>query len=78
MSKPFHIRPFEAPAFTTNHLIFPTGCIYGFHMIFSVPRSSVGIVTDYGLDGPGIESRWMRDYPHLSGPDLEPTEPPVQ
>jgi len=20
----------------------------------------------------------MRDYPHLSGPDLEPTEPPVQ
>jgi hypothetical protein len=24
------------------------------------PSSSVGIVTDYGLDGPGIESRWGR------------------
>jgi len=22
------------------------------------PDSSVGIATDYGLDGPGIESRW--------------------
>ena len=22
------------------------------------PGSSVGIVTDYGLDGPGIKSRW--------------------
>ena len=22
------------------------------------PGSSVGITTDYGLDGPGIESRW--------------------
>ena len=28
--------------------------------------SSVGIATDYGLDGPGIESRWRRDFPHLS------------
>jgi hypothetical protein len=27
-------------------------------MIKSWLRSSVGIVTDYGLDGPGIESRW--------------------
>jgi hypothetical protein len=24
----------------------------------SGPGSSVGIATDYGLDGPGIESRW--------------------
>ena len=27
---------------------------------------SVGIVTVYGLDGPRIESRWGRDFPHLS------------
>jgi hypothetical protein len=27
------------------------------------PSSSVGIATDYGLDGPGIESRWGRDFP---------------
>jgi hypothetical protein len=40
--------------------------------------SSVGAVTDYGLDGPGIESRWGRDIPHLSRPVLGPTQPPVQ
>ena len=30
--------------------------------------SSVGIVTRYGLDGPAIESRWWRDFPHPSRP----------
>jgi hypothetical protein len=34
--------------------------------------SSVGIATDYGLDGPGTESRWSRDFPHLSRPSLGP------
>jgi hypothetical protein len=42
------------------------------------PGSVVGIVTGYGLDGPGIESRWGRDIPHLSRPALGPTQPPVQ
>jgi len=37
--------------------------------------SSVGIATSYGLDGPGIESRWRRDFPHLSRPALGPTLP---
>jgi len=38
------------------------------------------IATCYGLDGPGIESRWGggRDFPHPSRPALEPTQPPVQ
>ena len=40
--------------------------------------SSVGITTGYGLDGPRIESRWRRDFPHLSIPALGPTQPPVQ
>jgi hypothetical protein len=40
--------------------------------------SSVGIATDYGLDGPEIESRWKRDFPRLSRPALGPTQPPVQ
>jgi hypothetical protein len=26
------------------------------------PGSSVGIATGYGLDGPGIESQWGRDF----------------
>ena len=39
--------------------------------------SSVGIATDYGLEGPGTESRWG----DIFGPPrraLEPTQPPVQ
>jgi hypothetical protein len=38
----------------------------------------VGIATAYGLDGPGIESQWGRDFLHLSRPALRPTQPPVQ
>jgi hypothetical protein len=41
--------------------------------LFCVSRASVvGIATRYGLEGPGIESRWgeiFRTYPHrLQGP----------
>jgi hypothetical protein len=43
-----------------------------------LPGSSVGIVTAYGLVGPGIEFRWGRDFPHLSRPALRPTQSPVQ
>jgi hypothetical protein len=36
--------------------------------------SSVGIATRYGLDGPGIESRWERDFsaPVQTGPGAHP------
>ena len=44
----------------------------------SEPGIVVGIATGYGLDGPGIESQWRRDFPHLSKPALGPTQPPVQ
>jgi len=46
-------------------------CVFG-------PGSVVGIATGYGLDGSGIESRWGRDFPHLSRPALGPTQNPVQ
>ena len=36
------------------------------------------IATGYGLDGLGIESRWRRDFPHMSIPILGPTQPPAQ
>jgi len=40
--------------------------------------SSVGIATRYGLDGPGIESQWRRDFLHPSRPSLGPIQPPVE
>jgi hypothetical protein len=39
--------------------------------------SVVGIATRYGLDGPGIESRWGRDFSQPSRPALGPTQPPI-
>ena len=47
--------------------------------VLNVDRdSSVGVATGYELDGPGIESQWRRDFPHLSSLALGPTQPPVQ
>jgi len=71
-------------------MIFPLPTMYGtipFMVSFlfirgllnkSEPGSSVGIATGYGLDGPGIESRWRQGFPHLSRPALGPTLLPVQ
>jgi hypothetical protein len=40
----------------------------------SGPGSSVGIATDYGLDGSWIESRWKREFPPVqTGPGTHPT-----
>ena len=40
--------------------------------------SSVGTATRYRLNGPGIESRWGRDFPHPSRLTTWPTQPPTQ
>jgi len=50
----------------------------GVYSVICGPGSSVGIATGYGLDGPGIESWWGWDFPHLSKPGLGPTQTPVQ
>ena len=42
------------------------------------PGSIVSIATGYGLDSPGIECWWGRDFPHLSRPPLGSTHPPVE
>ena len=55
--------------------------LYLFYTLQCMGRDgSVGIATRYRLDGPGIESQWGegRDFPHLSGPVLRHTQPPVQ
>jgi hypothetical protein len=41
-------------------------------LLTSAPTSVVGIATGCGLDGRGIGSRWGRDFPRLSRPDLGP------
>ena len=40
---------------------------------FKTRDNSVGTVTRYRVDGPGIKSRWRRDFPTLRF-----TQPPVQ
>ena len=44
----------------------------------SGPGSAVRILTWYGLDGPGIGSRWGRDFSHQSRSALRPTQPPIK
>jgi hypothetical protein len=59
-------------------LCYAVRCHYMWIIYINVGRDSVvGIATRYGLEGPGIESRWGRDFPHLSRPALGPTQPPV-
>jgi hypothetical protein len=41
-------------------------------------NSSLGMASRYGLDGPGIESRWWRGFQHPSRPALGPSQPPIQ
>jgi len=36
--------------------------------------SAVGLATRYGLEGPGIESRWGRDFPHPFRSALAPNQ----
>jgi len=44
----------------------------------NVINSGLYYKTAFGLDGPGIESRWGRDFSHPPRPALRPTQPPVQ
>jgi hypothetical protein len=60
-----------------NSVLITNLCFYSLdlqsHPIFCRgPGSVASIATGYGLDGPGIESRWGRDFPHLSRPALGP------
>jgi hypothetical protein len=58
------------------------GCVAtekNLHISFYVVRDSVvGIATRYGLEGPGIEFRWGRDFSQPSRPTLGPTQPPIR
>ena len=45
-----------------------------YYILLSGPGSVVGIATGYGLDGPGIESRWGARFsaPVQTGPEANP------
>ena len=45
---------------------------------FIVHLITITLPISYGLDGPGIESRCGRDFPHPSRPPRRPTQPPLQ
>ena len=62
-------------AYVRMHDIEKNNCVV-FKEMFG-PGSSVGIATGYGLDGPGIESRWGEIF-RPSIPALGPTQPPVK
>ena len=54
------------------------GCLIIVSQLFICRDSSVGIASGYGIDGPRIESRCGRGFPHQSRQALVPTKPPVQ
>jgi hypothetical protein len=55
-----------------NYVQKSIDCIY-IYIYNCGPGSSVGIATGYGVNGPGIESPWELDFPHLCRPALGPT-----
>jgi hypothetical protein len=48
-----------------------------YQMFVAGRDSAVPIATRYGLDGPGIKSRWGRDFPHPSISALGSIQPPT-
>jgi len=51
--------------------------IYSYNKTNDGPGSSVGIATDYGLDGPG-SNPYGNEIFRLLRPALGPTQPPVK
>ena len=40
--------------------------------------SSVGVAIRYGIDDPGFESGWGREFLHPSSPAMGRTQPPIK
>ena len=60
-------------AYSPTFIINSSKCKFAYLLAERRPGSSVRIANDYGLDGPGIESRWGRDFPPVqTGPGAHP------
>jgi len=69
------ISHFISEVVKLSHCLLATS---SYHVSYLWVRdSSAGIANCYGLDGPGIESQWGRDFPHPSRPALGPTQLPI-
>ena len=64
---PWHIKNADL---TKLYIFTRFNQIVYFYMVYMGRNSRVSIVTHYGLDVPGIEYRWGRDFPHPSRPTL--------
>jgi hypothetical protein len=50
----------------------------GHRAVFTYTDTYIHTHIRHGLDGPGIESWWERNFLHPSRPALGPTQPPIQ
>jgi hypothetical protein len=64
--------------FPATNTLISSSLYFSYLQCVCEPGGSVGVATDYGLDGLGIESRCGRDFSQTSKPALGPTQPPVQ
>ena len=88
LSRSISVLSFQLSLHLLSHLI-PSGfitTIFYVHIYIYIfheypgkrgPGSLVGIVTDYGLEGPGSNPGWDEIF-LLCRPALGPTQPPVQ
>ena len=62
----------------TAHLVWIGPTLASGSIPVKSPPDKVDIATRYGLEGPGIVTRWGRDFPLPSRCTLGPTQPSVQ
>jgi hypothetical protein len=74
-----HLAEYQVVTIGINSVTYCFTNILRYYSWTAVDRDSTfGIATRYGLDGPGIESSWRRDFPHPSRPALWLTQYPLQ
>ena len=71
-------KHFKTSQFQTKEKISRDHILRTYYWLRALRYSVVDIATCYGLDGPEIQSRCRRDFPHLPRPVLGPTSLPYK